>query len=157
MSRSTRRTRELARRLGKFTEAQAALGWGMIIVLAALLGAIYLSQTSQMAATGRRIQELRSELNSVKQQNADIELAIAEAQELDRLQQQAEAMGFIPASAIEIEYLVIPGYPSDAGPRVQMQATSATQSAPPIETMQEAILLILQERLSEFAQGEYGE
>ena len=38
----SRQARELARRLGVLTEAQAAAGWGVIVVLGALLGACLL-------------------------------------------------------------------------------------------------------------------
>ena len=50
-----RQARELARRLGLLTEAQAAAGWGVIVVMGALLGAIYLNQASKIATIGRRV------------------------------------------------------------------------------------------------------
>lgn len=82
-----RERKERRRSLVWLTEAQAALGWGALMVLAAVLGAIYLSQTSRIASVGRTVQDLQAQLDEVKRQNATFEREIAEAQSLDRLQE----------------------------------------------------------------------
>ena len=66
------------------TEAQAALSWIAILVLAALVGAIYLFQASRIASVGREVQELQWELDDVKRVNSELEREIAEAQSLDK-------------------------------------------------------------------------
>ena len=53
---TTRQKREQLKRLGWLTEAQAVLGWGVILILVALVGAIYLNQASRIASVGRRVQ-----------------------------------------------------------------------------------------------------
>ena len=55
-----RQTREQLKRLNALTEAQAALGWGVILLLAALLGTVYVSQASRIATVGRRVQILQN-------------------------------------------------------------------------------------------------
>ncbi|MCA9873281.1 MAG: hypothetical protein KC441_06490, partial [Anaerolineales bacterium] len=108
-----RHKREKAKRLSWLTEAQAALGWGIILVLIAVLGTIYLSQASRIAVTGRRVQLMQNDLETLKRDNAEIERTIAESQSLERLQQQAQEMGFVEAQPGDIEYLVIPDYPQE--------------------------------------------
>ena len=73
MTNSLRQKRESAKRLTWLTEAQAVLGWGIILVLVAVLGTIYLSQASQIAVTGRRVQIRQNELDTLKRENAAME------------------------------------------------------------------------------------
>lgn len=152
MSKSSRHTRELARYLGKLTEAQAAVGWAVILMLAALLGAIYLNQTSQIAAVGRQIQQLQIELDTLQEQNAALEREIATSQSLERLQQAAEAQGFIPAQAYDMEYIVVPNYPVNP----LEPETSSAPAAPrePVTTMREALELTLASQFDALIRGE---
>jgi hypothetical protein len=143
--------RELARRLGWLTEAQAVAGWGVILVLAALLGAIYLNQASRIATIGRRIQIQQSELDELKRVNGELEREIAEAQSLERLQAEAVRLGFIPAQSDNIEYIVIPGYPlEESAPQA---AVPDTGPAVPPATAREAVWLALQAAGSALIQG----
>lgn len=156
--RSSRQARELARRLGKLTEAQAALGWAIILVLAAVLGAIYLNQASRIATVGRRIQIKQLELEEIKRENSDLERNIAEAQSLERLQQRALQLGFQAAEGAEIEYIVIPDYPAaTTAPPLTLQEPSETSATPtpvPIETMGDAISRHLTNSLQALIRGE---
>lgn len=152
---SARRARERARRIGWLTEAQAALGWGVILILAALLGAIYLNQASRIAAVGRRVQFLQNDLDNLRRVNASLERQIAEAQSLERLQQEAIRLGFREARAEDIEYIVVPGYPPEAGGEpAALTATPAPVTAPPPETMQEVLWLVLRRSVNDLIQGE---
>ncbi len=157
MRRSTRQTRELARRLGKLTEAQAAVGWAVILVLAALLGAIYLNQTSEIAAAGRRVQILQNELDEFKRLNGETERQIAEAESLDRLQQQAVVMGFVPASTDDIEFLVVPNYPAADAGDAETAVSTPQAPAPTAESMQEALGLAFQNAITRLFVGEHRE
>jgi len=75
----SRETREQARQLSWLTEAQAAVGWAIVLVLSALLGTIYLRQASQIAAVGRRVQAMQFQLESIKRESTAVEQQIAEA------------------------------------------------------------------------------
>lgn len=155
---SMRQKREKVKRLNWLTEAQAAIGWGIILVLVAVLGTIYLNQASHIAVTGRRVQMMQNELDTLKRDNADIEKTIAEAQSLDRLQQQAQAMGFIEARPEDIEYLVIPDYPREtAVPPAPTPDTANINPSAPLETIDEAIWFAFQASASSLVQGEAGE
>lgn len=158
-----RQARELARRLGLLTEAQAAAGWGVIVVLAALLGAIYLNQASKIAAIGRRVQIEQLELDEVKRVNAELERQIAESQALERLDAEARRLGFVPATPADIDYVVIPNFPIEEVPAEalitdEMTGESAAAQTPvrsPVpDTMLEAITLAFRDMGIDLTRGE---
>jgi hypothetical protein len=160
MTNSLRQKRESAKRLTWLTEAQAALGWGIILILVAVLGTIYLSQASQIAVTGRRVQIRQNELDVLKRENATMEKEIAEAQSLDRLRIRAQELGFLPALPGDIEYLPIPDYPRETAvaPSLALPTTNATPEAlAPPETIQEALWAAFRASVSNLVQGEAGE
>jgi cell division protein FtsL len=133
------------------TEAQAALSWGIILALGALLGTIYLYQASRIAGVGRHVQDLQNELDNVKRVNAELEREIAEGQSLERLQAEAESMGFVRARPEDIEYLVVPDYPTaiNQGPPQEI-----VEPPKPIETITEALLITFQESINDLIRGE---
>jgi len=133
------------------TEAQAALSWAIILALGALLGTIYLYQASRIAGVGRHVQELQNELDDVKRVNAELEREIAEGQSLDQLQAAAESMGFVRAQPEDIEYLVVPDYPTaiNQGPLPEM-----SEPPQPIETIWEALVITFQNSINDLAIGE---
>lgn len=151
-----RQARELARRLGWLTEAQAAAGWAVIIILAALLGAIYLNQASKIAAIGRRVQIEQSDLDDYKRVNGELERLIAEAQSLERLNTEALGMGFRPATPEEIEYLVIPDYPIGEAiePALSQSEHEAQETPAPPASMLEALMLAVRGYSDQLIRGE---
>ena len=148
----TRQTREQTRRLNWLTEAQAATGWGIILILVALLGAIYLRQASQIAAVGRSIQIIQINLENMKRSNADLERQIAEKQSLGRLQSEAVRLGFLPAAPEDIEYLIVPDYPliAENGERGETAVSLPTHP----DTFSQAIWQHFRSRFGSFIQGE---
>lgn len=155
MRKSSRQIRERSLRLVKLTEAQAALGWGIILIMLALIGAIYLGQTSKIAASGRKVQDMQLELDALREENAVLERDIAQVQTLEYLRQESERLGFVSAQPYDVEYLVIPEYPS---------ATAVSAPTPPqkplpepAENMQEALLLSLKAAFIDLAIGEANE
>ncbi len=152
---SARQARDLAKRFSRLTEAQAALGWGIILFLAALLGAIYLSQISQIASVGRTVQFLQADLVELKRENAASARQIAEAQSLSRLQEEAIRRGFTAAETDEIEYVIVPDYPADDEVSTVLMATPVPTAVPiPPQTMHEAIWSSLYVRWSNLIRGE---
>lgn len=152
--------REQAKRLNWLTEAQAALGWGLILILAALLGAVYLGQTSRIAGVGRRVQVMQNELERLKRENAALEREVAEAQSLERLRQEAIRLGFVQSQPADIEYVIVPNYPADERPAANealVTPTPVATPAPPPETIREALWLSLKTRMGDLMQGEASE
>ena len=148
---SARKARERSRRLGWLTEAQAALGWGIILILVALLGVIYLGQASRIATVGRRVQFLQAELDALQRDNGALEREIAGEQSLPKLQQEALRLGFSQANPAAIEYVIIDEYPV-ATPAAPLP--SPTPMPPPPETMGEALWLAVRGSVTGLMQGE---
>lgn len=149
---SNRSRREQLQRLSRLTEAQAALGWGIILILAALLGTIYLRQTSRIATIGRRVQFLQGDLDQLKRENALLERQIAESQSLEDLQKKAIQLGFVPADPDDIEYIIVPEYPTTAVAPTPTPVAS-TQEPPP-QNMVEAIWLTIRAGINNMVRGE---
>lgn len=135
-------------------EAQAPLGWAIILVLAALLGTVYLNQASRTATVGRHVQVLQAQLDELKRNNAALERDIAGAQSLERLRSEALRLGFRPAETEDVEYLIVPDYP------VLVEATPAPTVIPlvkPIESVHEALWLTVTANVKNLVRGESGE
>jgi hypothetical protein len=155
---SMKQKRDSNKRLGWLTEAQAAVGWGIILMLIAILGTIYLSQASRTAVAGRRVQIHQNDLDNIKRENAILEKQIAEAQSLEKLQAQAQAMGFVQAQPGNIEYLLIPDYPAETAVSPIISATPDTaETAVPPSTMEAALILAFRASVSSLIEGNAGE
>lgn len=147
------RWRNQLRQIIKFNEAQAVLGWGIIMILVALIGTIYLVQASTIAETGRRVQILQIELADLKRGNAQLERNIAEAQSLERLQTSARQLGFVRADPEEIEYIIVPDYPPPAPPPTAVP----TATLVPLTSFSEAAWITVQHTFTNLTTGEANE
>lgn len=80
------------------------------LFVAIIMSALYLSQAASTATTRRQLEGMIAQRNELEQQNEQLRAEIAVLQSMPRLQARAEAMGFVPATAADIEYIVVPGY-----------------------------------------------
>jgi cell division protein FtsL len=142
--------KEKRKSLLRLTEAQAALGWGVILAIAAVLGAIYLHQTSGIASVGRQVQFLQNDLEEVKRVNASLEREIAEAQSLERLKEEASRLGFQGAQPADVEYIVIPDYPQSISLK---QAPKAAPPPEPLDNISEGIWTAFRASIGDLVQG----
>ncbi len=153
--RPNRQTRAQLKRLTRLAEFQAVLGWGVILVIAALLGTIFLRQSSRIATTGRQVQILQSGLIDLKRENSAIEKQIAEAQSLERLQSAAIRLGFIPARPDDIEYVIVPNYPvAETAVPEPSTPDAETAVAPPPATIRQAFWLAIEDSINDLVKGE---
>lgn len=97
--------RHIPWRLGSKT----ALGFVLLLTLFSLVGWLYLTQASSVTATSYQIDDLRMELDHIKNQNAALILEIAELEALSRVENRALELGFQPAN--EVRYIHISDYP----------------------------------------------
>jgi hypothetical protein len=67
----------------------------VLIVLACLLGLLYLTQVTKTNAYGYQINALQEKQSQLKSQHADLEVASARLQSLDRVQASAAAKGLV--------------------------------------------------------------
>ncbi|MCA9982920.1 MAG: septum formation initiator family protein [Anaerolineales bacterium] len=150
---SRHKIRAQLRKLSWLGETQAALGWGVILIIGALVGTLYVSQASRIAERGRTTQRLQFELENIKRENAELEREIAEAQSLELLAERAREEGFVRSLPEDIEFLVVDSYPPDLA--TPAAATPEATLAPVYpETLGQAIWWSIRSRFSDMARGE---
>lgn len=150
---SRRKLRAQLKNLTWLGETQAALGWAVILVLAAVVGTLYVGQASRIAATGRSVQLMQRDLEDLRRENGVLEREIAEAQALGQLESRARSLGFVRAQPEEIEYIVVEDYP--------VQPTAAPQPAvtagplpEPANTIWQALWFSVVDSLRNMVEGE---
>jgi hypothetical protein len=103
------RPENVIRQLPWRLDSKAALGFLLILAIFSLVGWLYLTQASAVTATSYRIDELRVELDQIKNQNAALILEIAELEALSRVKTRARELGFEPTT--NVTYLPVSSYP----------------------------------------------
>jgi hypothetical protein len=98
------------------------------VLALAMISALYLDVTSQAAIVGREIQSLQWETTEIERANADLQTRLAILLSADVMEARALALGFRPAEAGEIHYLVVPGYVRSTG--VSLANPNPPASAP---------------------------
>lgn len=111
--------------------AQAALGWGVVVALMALLGVVYLTLGSDSIVSGYHIQQMTWELTKLQRENAQLEAQIAKFEAVGDLQDRAREMGFVSAGPEQIEYLRVDNYPPVPGEGVPDRAASGPAASSP--------------------------
>jgi cell division protein FtsB len=102
-------------------ERKAALGMLLVLITASLVGWLYLTQASSLTTTSFQIEQFREELATLNQQNAQLELEIAEREALPRIEQRARELGFgLPDNVL---YLPVPNYPPTIRTAERLQYT----------------------------------
>lgn len=109
--------------------AQAALGWGVVVALMALLGVVYLTLGSGSIVSGYHIQQMTWELTRLQRENSQLETKIGEREAVGTLQNRAREMGFVAASPDEIEYLRVEDYPPVPGEGLPDRTPNDSESA----------------------------
>ena len=104
-------------------QAQTIAIIGMAMVVAVIIGALYLAQATVTATTGSQIQDLSATRDSLQIANEDTIAQIAVAKNLDLLRGRAQALGFQPLDPSRQEYVVVDGY-------VPNRATATPQITP---------------------------
>lgn len=80
------------------------------IIIALILGALYLSQVASFAITNREIEDLITQRDELERTNEQLIAEIASFRTVPRLLARAQEIGFRPATNADIEYLVVDGY-----------------------------------------------
>lgn len=88
----------------------------LLVGLVALLGMIYLGQSSQATVTGQHVLELQDRLERTRRENAQIEYEIATLSTPDKIAERARRLGFRPATLAQTVYIVVKNYPSAPQP-----------------------------------------
>jgi hypothetical protein len=108
------RPENVIRQLPWRVDSKAALGFLLLLATFSLVGWLYLTQASAVTATSYRIDELRLELDQIKNQNAALTLEIAQLEALSRVEARAREIGFAPTT--NVRYLPVANYPMPLEP-----------------------------------------
>lgn len=90
-------------------DRQSAIGILLILTIFSLVGWLYLTQASAVTTTTYRIDELRLELDQIKNQNAALSLEIAQFESLARIETRSLELGLRPTASVR--YLPVTNYP----------------------------------------------
>lgn len=96
----------------------------LVVVVFAMVAALYLNITSRTAIAGREIQELTEAIVVSRQVSSDLQTQLAGLTSAESMEARAWEMGFRPVEPDELEYLVVPGY-------VANEAVDLSSSAEP--------------------------
>ena len=97
----------------------------LLVVVFAMVAALYLNITSRTAIAGREIQDLTDSIAASQQVSSDLQTQLAGLTSDESMEKRARAMGFRPVQPTELEYLVVPGYVTRAA--VDLSSTSEPQ------------------------------
>ena len=105
----------------------------LAVVGTTMIAALYLSVTSQATLIGREIQSLERDISSAKEENANLKTELARLLSYRAVSARSDVLGFEPATAEEIHYIVIPGY-EEAHPVNLTNDATPDNSAPLLPT-----------------------
>jgi len=101
----------------------------LIVIVVALISALYLDVTARSALAGREIQELQTEITTMQRLNADLETKLASLTSSSTMQQRALELGYRPVKPGELDYVFVPGYAAPE-PDILLAAVDMTSSSP---------------------------
>lgn len=129
-----------------------------MVVIVAVIGALYLAQASRTAAAGRRLQELEKDRQQLELQNEQLRAEIAALRSVPRLISAAEALGYRQASVDDVYYLQVDQLPGPLVPSQQDFLPPLEEDIPTYDETLESWLYIqftdLRARLSTLFSGE---
>jgi hypothetical protein len=120
------RPENVIRQLPWRVDSKAALGFGLLLGTFSLVGWLYLTQASAVTATSYRIDELRLELDQIKNENAALTLEIAQLSALSHIETRARGLGFEPTT--NVRYLPVTNYPMPVEPEKPIPGVPQLQS-----------------------------
>ena len=82
----------------------------LVVIVLALIAALYLDVTARTAVAGREIQEMRFEVTTIQRTNADLETKLADLTSTALMQKRALELGYRPVKPGELDYVSVPGF-----------------------------------------------
>lgn len=101
---------QAVRQLPMRSQTQTAAIGALILVVAVIIGALYLAQATTTASTGQQFFQLESTRDYLQRANEDTEWQIAAKRDISTLRGRAQALGFILVDTDHLSYLVVNGY-----------------------------------------------
>ncbi len=92
------------------TQLQWIVFFLLMLVIAAIIAAVYLSISAASAQAGRDIQSMQMDGADIENQIADLNTQLAMLTSAAQMQKRAKDMGFVPVDPGKETFLMIPGY-----------------------------------------------
>jgi len=112
------------------TQIQRVGAFLLVVVVIAIISGLYLNISGQSAATGRRIQNLESELADLKRENNDLQTKLGAIQSVRELSARVDSLNMRPLTVDEALYLEVPGYIPAGGTRLAPPPVIKAEPAP---------------------------
>ena len=119
----------------------------LVVIVLALVAALYLDLSARTALAGRGIQELQSEITAMQRTNADLETELANLTSSAVMQQRALELGYRPVKPGELDYVFVPGYVAPEPDILLAAADSTTREFALPEVYSQSLLEWLDERI----------
>lgn len=110
----------------------------LMLALLALLGIVYMAQSSQATLTGQRVQELREQLVRLDREIDQLEYEIAVQSAPSKIAERARALGLHPPTLAQTTFVQVKNYPVASPPPVA--SSPPTTNASFIETLWQQLL-----------------
>lgn len=112
------------------TQMQWVGAFLLVVVAVATVAGLYLFISGRSAATGRRIQNLESELAALHRENNDLATKLGEIQSERALAERINSLNMRPLTPDEAFYLEVPGYIPAEGPSFAPPPTIKEERTP---------------------------
>jgi cell division protein FtsL len=119
----------------------------LVVVVLALVAALYLDLSARTALAGRGIQDLQSEITAMQRTNADLETELANLTSSAVMQQRALELGYRPVKPGELDYVFVPGYVAPEPDILLAAADSTIREFTLPEVYSQSLLEWLDERI----------
>jgi len=111
----------------------------LLLGLLALVGLIYLGQSSQATVTGEHVQNLQEQLDRLNRENAQHQYDIAVLTTPSKMADRARALGLRPALPAQMLFLTVKNYPVTVA-RVAPSTNSQTPSDSGVSSLWQVFL-----------------
>lgn len=100
----------------------------LMLALLALLGIVYMAQSSQATLTGQRVQELREQLVRLDREIDQLEYEIAVQSAPSKIAERARARGLRPPTLAQTTFVQVKDYPVTSPPPVASSPSTTNES-----------------------------
>jgi hypothetical protein len=132
---------EHALRHSEWRPTRTAVAMGtLFLFVGIIIGALYLTQSSNSSQVGRQIEDLIVERNELERVNEQLRAEIASLRGVGRLLGRAGELGFVPAGQEQILYVVVDNYQPDRNEMALAASAAAEEEEAPIPAYEESFV-----------------
>jgi hypothetical protein len=115
-------------------QIQAMVSFLLGLVIVSIVAGVYLSVSAKAVQAGHDIRTMYSEIGEYEENIADLESQLAFLLSTSAMEDRAQQLGYRPAQADDMEYILVPGYSARReivlGPPPGLQVVETTYISP---------------------------